>query len=1186
MEFRVLGPVEAWAGDRHIDLGHAKQRCVIAVLLVEANRVVPAGQLIDRVWGEEPPASVRSVLYGYVARLRAALRALEEGGGAAAGPARLARRAGGYVLEVAPELVDLHRFRTLVAEAAAIEEDQARASELLRGALGLWRGEALSGLSGDWAGNTRDRLGSEHIAARLALGDAELALGRHGELLADLRGLAAAHPLDERVVRQLIVTLYRCERQAEALEVYTRTRERLAEELGVDPGPELQALHQRILVGDLDVRAPAPTPPPPPPSPAPAPAASAAAPPPAPRDHSGPRLVPAELPRAVPGFTGRAEAVARLHALLPAGDPAPDTGTVVISAIGGTAGVGKTALAVHWAHQVRERFPDGQLYVDLRGFDGNREPLRPRDALGQLLRGLGLTPQEIPADEDEMLRRYRSLLVDRRMLILLDDAVSAEQVRPLLPGGASCLTLVTSRNRLGGLVAREGAHPLVLDVLAPDEAHALLIAVLGEPRVAAEPDAAAELARLCGCLPLALRVAAARLACEPGRGIADLTAELAEGGRLAVLELEDDERSAVRAAFDLSYRALDPRARLLFRRLGLVPGLEFDAGAAAALLDDTGQRAAGLLTALAGAHLVEQRGEGRYGLHDLLREYACERGEADDPAEESAAARDRLYAWYLLAADTAGRILYPQIPRLPREMGGAGPASAAAPVSPAGPASWPSRADSGGSEDSGGSGGSGGSEGPGAARAPFAAGSETLRIPPVREPVRLADEIEAIVWLETERANLLAAVERTARQGPRAVSWHLTDALLGYFWLCLPRGTWHVTARSALDAAVAEGDRRGEAAMYYNIGFALWDLGVLGESALHHNRAIELHRALGWRPGEAAALGGLAYVEWEQARLDDALRHFDAALAILRELGQSDAEALALIGVGLVHRDMGRLPEAVGDLEAALSIRRKAGVRYEANHLDNLGIAYWEAGRLREGLDILTEALAINEAVGYRNGHAVALQVTGRIHLECGRHEEGLDHGERALRLALDTGNRRIQADALNTMGEAHRRAGRGERAAESHERALVAARAAHNRRAEADSLLGLAAAYRGLGHADAALARAEEARQLARRCGFRLVEGQALTELGALHAAAGRYGEALTCAAEAVSVQRETGHRLGEARALDIIGRVPDAVPGAVPGDASGAVPDLTSGERGRAHAARRRAREIYADTGAAEGS
>ncbi|MEK8170238.1 NB-ARC domain-containing protein [Streptomyces sp. M19] len=351
----------------------------------------------------------------------------------------------------------------------------------------------------------------------------------------------------------------------------------------------------------------------------------------------------------------------------------------MISAIGGTAGVGKTALAVHWCHQVRHRFPDGQLYVDLCGFDRNRAPLRPRDALTQLLSGLGLTPQEIPAEEDEQIRRYRSLLVDRRMLIVLDDAASAEQVRPLLPGTSSCFVVVTSRNRLGGLVAREGAHPLILDVLDPEEAHALLVEVLGRARTEAEPEAADELARLCGYLPLALRVAAAQLAIEPGRRIAHLAEELAEGSRLAVLEMEDDERSAVRAAFELSYRALAPESRLLFRLLGLVPGLDFDSGAAAALLDTTGRQAERVLGDLAAVHLIESRGDGRYGFHDLLREYANERYGAEDSPAELTAARDRLYTWYLRGALAAAQVLYPQIPRLPHELV---PATADTPPSP------------------------------------------------------------------------------------------------------------------------------------------------------------------------------------------------------------------------------------------------------------------------------------------------------------------------------------------------------------------------------------------------------------------------------------------------------------------------------------------------------------------------
>ncbi|TVL90598.1 BTAD domain-containing putative transcriptional regulator [Streptomyces sp. SAJ15] len=1154
MEFRILGPVEAFADGGRVGLGHAKQRSVLAVLLLEAGRVVSVDQLIDRVWSEDPPGAVRNVLYGYVARLRAVLRT----GGAERAGVRLARRSGGYVLETDPRNVDVHRFRALVAEARRTGGDDARAAALLREALGLWRGEALVGLSGDWLDATREQLGAEHLAALLARNDVELRLGHHGELLAELRALVTAHPLDERVVRQLMVALYRCERQAEALEAYERTRERLAEGLGVDPGPELRALHQRILRNDL----------------APAGAAVAPAPPAVrPREPGGTtRLIPAELPRMVPGFSGRAADLATLDSLARCygrgdGPGTLDPGAVVISAIAGTAGVGKTALAVHWGHRVRDRFPDGQLYVDLRGFDRDREPLSPRAALAQLLCGLGLTSQEIPADEEEQIRRYRSLLVDRRMLIVLDDAVSAEQVRPLLPGGRSCFVVVTSRNRLRGLVARDGAHPLRLDVLAAGEAHDLLTAVLGRARVAAEPDAAAELARLCGYLPLALRVAAAQLVCEPDRDIADLAAELAEGSRLAVLELEDDEPSAVRAAFELSYRALSPEARLLFRRLGLVPGLEFAAGAAAALLDGTEREAARLLRHLATAHLIESHGEDRYGFHDLLREYACELCAAVEREEDLTAARDRLYAWYLLGADAAGDLLYPQVPRLPRQVAGAaGPAPSEGTASD-GPAGAGSTASGGPAGARGAAVGSppGGAEDTGPSGPHFAPDTPVLAIPPVRDPVVFADEREAIEWLAGERSHLLAVAERAAKEGPHAVSWHLADSLFAYFWLSLPRDSWQAISQAAMDAAASVGDRRGEAAMCSNVGVALREVGQVGAAASYLRRALELHRAIGWPIGEARALAGLGHVAWEQARLDDALAHHSQAVGMLREHGQWGGEALALVGVGLIHRDMGRLDLAIEQLETALQISRDCGVRYETNHLDTLGIAYWEAGRLREALKVLDEALAVNDAVGYHNGRAVALLFRGRVHVELGRYDEGRAQGERALRLALDTGHRRIQADALNTIGEAHRGLGRADLAAAAHARALAAARAAQNLRAVADSVLALAVTGRLLRRYDEAETRVGEALAMARRSGFRVVEGQALTESAELHAALGEHERARAAAEEALAVHRETGHLLGEARTLAVLSRALRAL-----------------GDSPEADSAWRRARRIVAETGA----
>ncbi|WP_039937893.1 AfsR/SARP family transcriptional regulator, partial [Streptomyces himastatinicus] len=425
MEFRLLGPVEASAEGRPVALGHPQQRTVAAVLLCELGRAVPAERLIDRVWGEDPPSSVRNILYGYIGRLRTALADCGAPG------VRLARRSGGYLLEADPERVDLHRFHRLTA--AARDGDDRVA--LLREALDLWRGDALSGLTGAWAEATRARLGDERLAARLELYDASLRLGHHRELLPELRAQAASHPLDERAVRQLMTALYRGERQAEALELYEATRHRLADDLGVDPGPELRGVHQRILSEDPSLAVPeecgADAV-----SVSEAPVGTGASGPPA--DSALPR-VPAGLPHVVGGFRGRDEELARLDALLPPG-PGPATeaaedpaGAVAIAAVCGTAGVGKTALAVHWGHRVRHRFPDGQLYVDLRGFDHDSEPLRPAEAIGQLLHGLGVARERIPADGDEQVHLYRSLLAGRRMLVVLDNAASVEQVRPLLP---------------------------------------------------------------------------------------------------------------------------------------------------------------------------------------------------------------------------------------------------------------------------------------------------------------------------------------------------------------------------------------------------------------------------------------------------------------------------------------------------------------------------------------------------------------------------------------------------------------------------------------------------------------------------------------------------------------------------------------------------------------------------------
>jgi DNA-binding SARP family transcriptional activator len=490
MEFRVLGPVEMWSAGRCVDIGHVKERAVLAALVLDLGKVVPIDSLIDRVWGDGPPASVRKNLYAYVARLRSAIA------GADHKHVALTHGPGGYVLEADPGQVDLYGFRRLVAEAATADDE--RAAELLSEALGLWRGPALAGLTSPWLRSMSDTLERQRIAAVLDHGDIELRRGEHAALSVMLAEQAVAHPADERLIGQLMLALYRSGSQADALRRYEQTRQRLAEELGADPGPQLRMLHQRILRND----------------PALAGSGSAARP-----VRPGPR----ELPADIPAFTGRSAELSELDRLL-TGRAEPTA--MVISAVSGTAGVGKTALAIHWSHRVAEHFPDGQLYVNLRGYDPS-QPSTGAEALARLLRTLSGPGQDIPDDEDERATRYRSLLAGKRMLIVLDNAQSAEQVRPLLPGTPACMVLVTSRDALTGLIARDGATRLELDVLPPEDAADLLRALIGQ-RADADLDAVAALAAQCCRLPLALRAAAELAGARSATPLGDLAAELAE----------------------------------------------------------------------------------------------------------------------------------------------------------------------------------------------------------------------------------------------------------------------------------------------------------------------------------------------------------------------------------------------------------------------------------------------------------------------------------------------------------------------------------------------------------------------------------------------------------------------------------------------------------------------------------
>jgi len=783
-----------------------------------------------------------------------------------------------------------------------------------------------------------------------------------------------------------------------------------------------------------------------------------------------------QLPMDVAGFTGRAGSLAQLDGLLPA-DAAAEPATVVISAIAGTAGVGKTALAVHWAHRVSARFSDGQLYVNLHGY-GPGPPRSPLAALAQLLGGLGVAADSVPVEVEQAAGMYRSLLAGRRMLVVLDNARSAEQVRPLLPGSPTCLVLVTSRDGLAGLVATNGAHQLTLDVLTPAEAVNLLERLLGEERVAAEPQAAVELAEVCGFLPLALRIAAANLANlprAPTQPIAGYVAWLRHGDRLAELAVDGDPRAAVRPAFEHSYVTLAAEARRMFRLLGLAPGPDISPDAAGALASGTPDEAARLLERLADAHLVEVRAAGRFGLHDLLRRYAQERSQQEEGEPEREAATDRLLGWYLQAADSAARLLYPEKVRLPVPQPAAGlPA------------------------------------------------------------VGFEEQREALAWLDAERGNLVAAVQDAAKHGQRPLAWLLADALRGWFWHSRHMVDWLAVANAALAAAEGEGDPQAQAAAHRNLGMALQCMGDYAQAAEHYSSALALARQAGWVEGEAASLGDFGQRCRELGQLEQAAGHLTQALALWREIGSRDGEAVALANLGMVTRELGRLEQAASRLTHALALYREAGSRGgQAAALGTLGEVYRDLGQLDQAHEHLTEALALARDLANRHSEADVLNAVAAVHRDAGRSQQALELAQAALALAREIGNPRPQADARNILGTIQLHLGRHQQATEHHRQALDLALKTNARYPQTEALLGLAASYQHHGRSHQAVQCAAQALTLAREAGYRMLEGQAHTALAAAHLAHGDGDQAVEHARRALEIQRQTCHRLGQARTL-----------------------------------------------------
>ena len=909
---RVLGPVEVRAGESWL-AGPPQQRVILAALALQAGQVVPVGELVDAVWEEQPPRSAQASIQVLVTGLRRALTGLPGAG--------VERCGDGYRLRIAPGEVDAQRFRWLVRTARQAG-DSHTALAAFDQALALWRGPALADVAGTAKIEAiRAGLSAERLSAMQDRVSALLHLGRDREAAEELAALLAANPLAERLAGMLMVALCRSARKADALQVFRDMRERLAGELAVEPGSELQRLHQRILAGDLALEGPggdaAPS------SWAPASPEELAV------GGGVVRVVPRQLPAAVAHFTGRGGELSMLSGALERLGRAD--GTVVISAIGGTPGVGKTALAVHWAHQVAELFPDGQLYVNLRGFGPSGLPLTAGEAVCGFLESLGISRDRIPAGTDAQAGLYRSMLAGRRVLVVLDNAADEAQVRPLLPGSAGCLAVVTSRRPLPGLAAAEGALQVSLDLMSEAEAGELLAARLGADRVAAEPSAVSELAALCARLPLALAVAAVRAASSPSLALTSLTEQLRDmRGRLDALDA-DDPGSSIRAVFSWSYQNLSGPAARMFRLLGTHPGPDISLPAAASLAGVPCTQARRILAELTGTHLLTQDARGRYAFHDLLRAYAMAEAQGREHQAEQLEAMHRMLDHYLHTAWAASILLCP----------GRDPAFVLA-----------------------------------AAR-------------PGTEPESITDGGHALAWFEAEHQVLLAVITQAAAAGFDAHAWQLPWALADYF---SRRGHWQdqiTTQRTALAAARHLGDRAAQARAHHGLGCAqsVSSAGRAGHA--HLAQALCLYRELGDRLGQSSIHLSFAMAFDFQHRPDKALDHARQVLTLARATGHAVEEANALITIGWLYAELGDYPRALAHCRPGLDACRDLGDRNgEAATWDSLGYVEHHLGNYDQATTCYEHALKLSRDLGNLLTQAVILD-----HVGDAREAAGDTHG-------------------------------------------------------------------------------------------------------------------------------------------------------------------------------------------------
>ncbi len=1004
--FSLLGPLRAWRQDAELALGPPQQRAVLALLLLRRGQTVGVGELVDALWGTDAPAAAVSVLRTYVSRLRGLLEPDRPADGS---PRLLVSLGDGYALRPDAVASDLERFGDLVARAGArqAEGDDLAAVELLRTALDLWEGTPLAGVPGPRAETERRRLEERRLAALETRLRIELDLGRHARVLPELTALYEAHPLREELCELLVRALQRGGRRAEALAVYDRTRRTLVDELGIEPGPSLLALRAGLLAegGSGSAEPPARREAPGTGHPSgtatgggdvPGPTTGTGAPFGAVAEAGGPDEVPfgdggltdvastdgtgdgpggpgsvgpgsagpgsggpgsagsvvrpSQLPTDLATFTGRRAQLDNAVALL------PDRGqqrTSVIGLISGMAGAGKTTLAVHWAHRIAHRFPDGSLYVNLRGYDPSGARMAPGEAIESFLVALGVAQQAVPEELEARAALYRGVLAGRRVLIVLDNAADSEQVTPLLPAAPGCLVIVTSRSRLSGLVARHGAHPLALAPLSAEESLELLARRLGDARVDAEPEAARAIVGLCAGLPLALSIVAARAALHPGFRLAGIAAELRQDHGSLDAFAGGDAGTDARAVFSWSYHALSPEAAALFRRLALHPGPDITVAAAAALAGVPRRAVRALLTELTGSSLLIERAPGRYVFHDLLRAYAAELTEAEDDEAVCGAALLRMHDHFLFTAHDASMVLDPFREAIPL------------------PASTTEAA-----------------------------------------PLRFNDRAEATAWLRTERYVLREIVTHAAAHGFDTHAWRTAAALDVYFNRL---GYWHDLLEingAALRSARAVGSVAGEAYSLCGLGVAHSQLDHAAQAQRYLEDALGLFRSADHAGGQARVHRGLAYLCNRTDRRPAALDHYARAIELYRSEDDRSGEAGVLNQVAWTYILLGEHEKALEHCEEAVLSYQELGDPYgEASTQDTLGYALHHLALHREAIGHFERSARLFHGIGDRYLESEVLRHLGDAHLATGDRDAARAARRAALALLEELGH--AQADEV-----------------------------------------------------------------------------------------------------------------------------------------------------------------------------